>query len=78
MGVDLDMTSHYQDRLQHDQDTWADPWQPFFAVWPRVTTEQSHVWGRCYRRRVWIYTGLEAWPQGWQYATVFDILRQHD
>lgn len=43
MGVDLDMTSHYQNRLQRDQDTWADPWQPFFAVWPRVTTGQSRV-----------------------------------
>jgi hypothetical protein len=65
-------------QLEKYADVQYEDWQIFFAVWPRTTTGQSRVWGRCYRRRVWAYQGLELWPQGWQYATVFDIVRQHD
>jgi len=70
------MIEYHYDQLTRD--IRYSEWQPFFALWPRTTICQSRVWGRCYRRRVWVYQGLELWPLSWQYGTVFDLLSQHD
>jgi hypothetical protein len=49
-------------------------WHPVFLIVPRRGVSRRWIWGRQYRRRVWIYTGFVDEPYT-QYGTLFDILR---
>jgi hypothetical protein len=57
------------DVVHVDQD-----WHPVFLIVPRRGVSRRWIWGRQYRRRVWIYTGFVDEPDT-QYGTLFDILR---
>jgi len=49
-------------------------WHTVFLIVPRRSVSRRWIWGRQYRRRVWIYIGFVDEPYT-QYGTLFDILR---
>lgn len=61
--------------LENYMDICYDEWQPFFAIIPKTTVSQQRAWGRCYRRQVRVYVGVEDWRYGWQYGNLFDLVR---
>lgn len=48
-------------------------WWPSFAVFPHRTVSNKWIWGRCYKRIVWRYTGFTDEPFT-EYGNAFDIL----
>lgn len=49
-------------------------WYRSFVFLPTRTVSNRWVWGRCYKRIVWIYTGFADEPYA-QYGSLFDVLK---
>lgn len=52
--------------VQHD-------WWRSFALFPHRTISDKWIWGRCYKRVVWRYTGFTDEPFT-EYGTLFDVM----
>lgn len=56
----------------------VDPdWHPSFVFLPHRTVGNKWVWGKCYKRIVWRYTGTGFHTEPFrEYGTLFDVLMQ--
>jgi hypothetical protein len=48
-------------------------WWPSWAVFPHRSVSGNWIWGKCYKRVVWRYTGFSDEPFT-EYGNAFDIL----
>lgn len=73
------MTTHYQNSYRTTElgDVVAveHGWVSSLAIIPRQTISGTWIWGRAYRRLVWVYTGFVDEPET-QWGTLFDVLAQ--
>lgn len=54
-------------------DCIPEDWEEYFLIFPRKTVVHKWIWGKCYRRKVWVSYGIGLEPE-YEYGNLFDVL----